>query len=59
MSALAAPSAAPPSAVADGWLRIYGLCLERAFGELRLAPGDAERWANREADRLLGFANRQ
>lgn len=35
------------------WLDLYRLCRERAYEELRLPVGDAEMWANAEADRLL------
>lgn len=35
------------------WMALYRLCLERAYEELRLPRGQAERWANDEADRLL------
>jgi hypothetical protein len=35
------------------WMAIYLLCLERAREELRLPAGQAELWANGEADRLL------
>ena len=35
------------------WMAIYLLCLERAREELRLPTGQAELWANGEADRLL------
>jgi hypothetical protein len=35
------------------WMAVYLLCLERAREELRLPTGQAELWANGEADRLL------
>lgn len=40
-----------PVTIAD-WAHLYTLCRKRAYGELGLPIGDAEMWANAEADRL-------